>query len=171
MLSCVQLFATLWTVAHQAPLSMEFSRQEYWSGLPLLPPGDHPYPGIKPRSPAAPALQAGSLPLSHLGSIRIMSIINDKKSEEEVGEKEWEDGKGEKRGRRGRGRKRQCNPLLGVWHPKLKLDFPTQESNQGLLHYRQILYQLSYQGIPEIGLGNKYDWNQVPLRLTYQVDD
>ena len=85
---------TLWTVARQAPLSMEFSRQEYWSGLPLLPPGDHPYPGIKPRSPAAPALQVGSLPLSHLGSIRIMSIINDKKSEEEAGEKEWRMGSG-----------------------------------------------------------------------------
>ena len=60
--------ATLWTVAHQAPLSMGFSRQEYWSGLPCPPPGDLPDPGIKPISPAAPALQADSLPLSHQGS-------------------------------------------------------------------------------------------------------
>ena len=51
-LSCAQLFATPWTVAHQAPLSMGFSRQEYWSGLPFLPPGDLPHPGIKPASPA-----------------------------------------------------------------------------------------------------------------------
>ena len=47
----VQLFATPWTVALQAPLSVEFCRQEYWSGLPGPPPGDRPNPGIKPRSP------------------------------------------------------------------------------------------------------------------------
>ena len=50
---------TPWTVAHQAPLSMGFSRQEYWSGLPFPPPGDLPDPGIKLLSPA---LQADSLP-------------------------------------------------------------------------------------------------------------
>ena len=49
-LSYVQLFTTLWTVAHQAPLSMGFSRQEYWSGLLLPPPGDLPDPGIEPVS-------------------------------------------------------------------------------------------------------------------------
>ena len=48
--------ATLWTVASQAPLSMEFSRQEYWSGLPCPPPGDPPHPGIKSASPVSPAL-------------------------------------------------------------------------------------------------------------------
>ena len=42
----------LWTAAHQAPLSMGFSRQEFWSGLPFPPPGDLPDPGIKPMSPA-----------------------------------------------------------------------------------------------------------------------
>ena len=47
--SHVRLFATLWTEAHQAPLSMEFSRQEYWSGLPFLPLGDLPDPGTEPR--------------------------------------------------------------------------------------------------------------------------
>jgi len=47
------------TVAHQAPLDMEFSRQEYWSGLPLPPPGDLPNPGIKPMSPASPASAGG----------------------------------------------------------------------------------------------------------------
>ena len=51
-LSRVRLFATPWTVAYQAPLSMGFSRQEYWSGLPFPSPGDLPDPGIKPGSPA-----------------------------------------------------------------------------------------------------------------------
>ena len=71
VLSCYthgQLFATLWTVTHQAPLSTGFSRQEYRSGLPCPSPGDCPNPGIEPMSPEAPALQEGSLPLSHWGS-------------------------------------------------------------------------------------------------------
>ena len=63
--SCVRLFATLWTVPYQALLSMGFSRQEHWSGLPCPPPGNLPDPGIEPLSPAALALQADSLPLSH----------------------------------------------------------------------------------------------------------
>ena len=50
LLICVQLFATPWTVVHQAPLSMGFSRQEYWNGLPCPPPGDLPDSGIKPTS-------------------------------------------------------------------------------------------------------------------------
>ena len=56
MLSHVQLFATPWTVAHQAPLSMGFSRQEYWSGLSFTPPRDLPHPGIEPTSPVSLAL-------------------------------------------------------------------------------------------------------------------
>ena len=59
VLSCVQFFATPWTVTHQTPLSMEFPSQKYWSGLPFPSPGTLPDPGIKPRSPA---LQAVSLP-------------------------------------------------------------------------------------------------------------
>ena len=55
-LSRVRIFATPWTVAHQAPLFMGFSRQEYWSGLPFPSPGDHPNPGIKPQSPALQVL-------------------------------------------------------------------------------------------------------------------
>ena len=55
-LSHVQLFATLLTIAHQAFLSMGFSRQEYWSGLPCYPPEDLPDPGIKPKSPMSPGL-------------------------------------------------------------------------------------------------------------------
>ena len=53
---CVQLFVTTWTVAHQVPLSMEFSRQEYWSGVPFPSPGDFPDPGIEPASLSSPAL-------------------------------------------------------------------------------------------------------------------
>ena len=56
MLSHFQLFVTLWTVGCQAPLSMGFSRQEYWSGLPFPSPGDLSNPGIKPASPVASAL-------------------------------------------------------------------------------------------------------------------
>ena len=52
LLSRVQLFVTLWTVARQASLSMGFPRQEYWSGLPFLSPGDLPNPGMEPLSPA-----------------------------------------------------------------------------------------------------------------------
>ena len=55
----VQPFATLWTVAHQAPLSTGFSRQEYWSGLPRSPPGALPDPGIKSVSLTPPALAGG----------------------------------------------------------------------------------------------------------------
>ena len=56
LISHVLLFATLWTIAHQAPLFMEFSRQEYWSGLSSPTPGDLPDPGIKLASPVSPAL-------------------------------------------------------------------------------------------------------------------
>ena len=62
MLSCfshLQLFATLWTVACQGPLSMGFSRQTYWNGLPCPSPEDLPCPGIKPGSPESPALAGG----------------------------------------------------------------------------------------------------------------
>ena len=65
MLNCfssVQLCATLWTVACQVPLSMGFSRQEYWSGLPCPPPGNLPDPGIKPASFGSPALAGGLTP-------------------------------------------------------------------------------------------------------------
>ena len=55
----VQLFVVPWTIAHQASLPMEFSRQEYWSGLPFPPPGHLPGPGIKPASLASPTLASG----------------------------------------------------------------------------------------------------------------
>ena len=66
MLSCVRLLVTPWTVAHQAPLSMAFSQQEYW--LPFPPPGNVPDSGTESASIASPALQVDSLLLSHQGS-------------------------------------------------------------------------------------------------------
>jgi len=68
LLSHVQIFGTPWSIARQALLSMEFSRQEYWSRLPCPPPGNLPDPGIKPLSPVSPALQVDSSLLSHPGS-------------------------------------------------------------------------------------------------------
>ena len=64
--SRVQVFTTPWTLAHQAPLFMGFSWQEYWSGLPCYPPG------IEPVSPVSSVLQVGSLPLSHWGSASVI---------------------------------------------------------------------------------------------------
>ena len=81
VLSSVQLFATPWTEARQAPLSMEFSSQEYWSRLPLPTPGDLPDPGIKSVSPVAPALAGGFFTtwatwethFNHIGEYMIIS--------------------------------------------------------------------------------------------------
>ena len=67
LLYCILLFVTLWKIAGRAPLSMEFSRQEYRSGLPFPSPGDLPNVGVKPTSLASPGLHEDSLPLSHLG--------------------------------------------------------------------------------------------------------
>ena len=83
-LSRVQLFATLWTAAYKAPLSMEFSRQEYWNGLPFPSPEDFPHPGIEPRSPA---LQADALPSGPPGKPLVYkgpSYMNKKKSNEPI---------------------------------------------------------------------------------------
>ena len=68
LISVVSDFATLWTVARQDPLSVGFSRQEYWSGLPGPPPGDLCDLGLKRTPPVFHALQAETLPLRHGGS-------------------------------------------------------------------------------------------------------
>ena len=73
--SCVQLFVIPWAVACQVPLSMGFSKQEYWSGLPCPPPGNLLNPGIEPRSPA---WQVGSLPLASPGKPRNKIILANK---------------------------------------------------------------------------------------------
>ena len=76
VLSCVQLFAIPSTIAHQAPLFMGVSRQEYWSGFPFPPLGDLPDPGIEPTSLVSPALAGNSWPLCHLGSpMRLKSTL------------------------------------------------------------------------------------------------
>ena len=75
-LSHVQLFATLWTIACQAPLSMGFSRKEYWSGLPGPPPGDLLDPGIKPTSLTSPALAGGLSLVPPLTCLWISSRIS-----------------------------------------------------------------------------------------------
>ena len=78
MLSCfshVRLLATMWTVACQAPLSMGFSRKEYWSGLSCPPPGDLPHSGTERASPTSPALQVDSLLLIHWGSPKRAIVI------------------------------------------------------------------------------------------------
>ena len=73
LLSRVRLFATAWTVARQAPLSMGFSSQEYWNGLPFPSPGDIPGPGIEPGSPA---LQADSLPTELHSQLNLRSFFS-----------------------------------------------------------------------------------------------
>ena len=79
--SCVQLFATPWTVAHQTSLSMGFPRQEYWSGLPCPPPGDLPDAGICPTQGSNPCLlgllhwPASSLPLAPPGKPKPMLLL------------------------------------------------------------------------------------------------
>ena len=75
LLSHVRLFVTPWTVAHQASLSMGFSRQEYWSGLSCPSPGDLPDPGIKPRSPALQADSLPSLPQIQFNSVQSLSHV------------------------------------------------------------------------------------------------
>ena len=109
LFSRVRLFATPWTVAHQAPPSMGFSRQEYWSGLPCPPPGHLSYRRIELTSPA---LQADSL----------LSEPPGKPQNTGVG---------------------SLSLLQGM-------DLPDSGIKPGLLHYRWILYQLSYQGSPKI---------------------
>ena len=72
-LSHVWLLATPRTVAHQAPLSVGFSRQEYWSGWPCPSPGDLPHPGMEPTSPESPALAGGFL--SPLGRSLLLTML------------------------------------------------------------------------------------------------
>ena len=73
-LSRVRLFATPWTVARRGPLSMGFSRQEYWSGLACPPPGDLPIPGMEPVSLTSPAM-AGGLFTSSITSLSKRNLL------------------------------------------------------------------------------------------------
>ena len=127
---------TPWTVACQDPLSMKFSRQEYWSGQPFPSPGDFPDLRIKPGSPVAPELQMDSLSLSHHGSPNY-----------------WSGGRFV-----AKSCLTLCNPmdyslqgssLHGIPQARIlewvaislsREIFPTQGSNPGLLHFRETLY-------------------------------
>ena len=74
-LSRVHLFVTPWTVAHQAPLSMGLSQQEYWSGLPFPLPGDLPNPRIEPTFPVAPALAGGFITTEPPGKSHLSNMM------------------------------------------------------------------------------------------------
>ena len=114
-------FAAPRTVARQAPLTMGFSRQEYWSGSPFPPPGDLPSPGIELVSPA---WQVDSLPLASSGiELRSPTLRADALASESPGKPK--------------------NTGVGSL-ARLQAIFLTQKSNWDLLHCRQILYQLSY---------------------------
>ena len=148
--SCVCLFVTPWTSSCQAPQSMGFSRQEYWSGLPFPPPGNLPDPGIEPTSLMSPVWQSGSLPLAppgspwqgwkwessfliHLCCAQLLSPIHlSVTSCSPPGSCVRGDSPGKNTGI-------GCCLLL-------QEIFPTQGSNTSLPHCRQILYRLSHQG-------------------------
>ena len=132
LISRARLFATPWTVAYQAPPSVGFSRQEYWSGLPLPSPGDLPHPGIEPRSLA---LQADALPseppgklIWAIGKSQILSRVW-------LFATPWNSPWNSLGQNTGVGR---LSLLQGI--------FLTQRMNPGLPHCRRILSQLSHQG-------------------------
>ena len=106
-LSRVQLFATPWTAAYQAPLSMGFSREEYWSGLPFPSPGYLPNPAIEPRSPA---LQADALPSESpgkpVGQHCCYSHFLDEETEAQRGQRTWPRSHTQSAGGRGRSQSR-----------------------------------------------------------------
>ena len=173
----VWLHATLWTIAFQAPLSMGFSRQEYWSVLPCPPPGYLPDPWIEPASLESPALAGRffrgspgekwkwkSLScvwlFAALWTAALQAPLSVEFPRQEDGSGDISDSSpGD-----------LPNPGIEPRSPTLQVDsspsespgktknirvgnlsllqgiFPTQESNQGLLHCRQILFQLSHQG-------------------------
>ena len=80
VLSYIWLFATLWTVARQASLSTEFSRQEHWSGLPFSSPGDLPDPGVEPETLLSPASASGSFTIAPRPFINNSNMILNKQN-------------------------------------------------------------------------------------------
>ena len=138
--SRIHLFATPWTVAQQASLSMGFSRQQYWSGLPCPLPGDLPDPGIKPTTLTSPALAEGFFTSHTTWEAPCMlshSVVSDSLQPHRLPlTSSSVDGDSP-----GRNTRVGCHALLqGI--------FPAQRWNRGLLHCRWILYQLSHQGSP-----------------------
>ena len=137
-ISRVHLFATPWTIAHQAPLSMGFSRQEYWSRMPCPLPGDLPDPGIQPTTLNSPALACGLFTSSTTWEAPCMlshSIVSGSLQPHRLPQP-GSSVDGDSPGR---------NTGVGC-HALLQGIFPTQGWNPGLLHCRLILYHLSHQG-------------------------
>ena len=137
MLSCfshVRLFVTPWTVAPQAPLSMGFCRQEYWSGLPCPSPGDLPDAGIESLSLVSPALAGRFFTTSATRKWSDIKVVSDSL---------WPHGLYTSWNSPGQN--------IGVGSLSLLQGiFPTQGSNPGLPHCRLILHQLSHEGSPRI---------------------
>ena len=127
-----------WTVAHQAPLSMGFFREEYQSGLPFPSPGYLPGPGIKPQSPALWADSLPSEPPRKPSQCLCCAVLHPSGVSDSLGPHgparllcPWD----------------SLDKKTGVSsHSLLQGIFPTQGSNLGLLYCRQILYHLSHQG-------------------------
>ena len=130
--SCVQLCATRWTIAHQAPLSMGFSRQEHWSGLPCSPPGDLPDPGMETASwkLMSSALAGSSLPLAPPGKPYGLFSLPPHGLSSPWNSPGQNAGVG------------SLSLLQGI--------FPTQGLNPGLPHCGRILYQLSHKRSPMV---------------------
>ena len=144
----VRLFATLWTIACQGPLSMGFSRQEYWSGFPCPSPGYLFNPAIKPASLMSPALAVRFFTTRASCDSNILEWLAFLFSR----------GSSQSRDRT------QVSCIVGRFFTTREVqkywsgqpvpfpaDVPDQELNWGLLHCRRILYQLSYEGSPSSG--------------------
>ena len=137
----VWFFATLWTVAHQAPLSLGFSRQEYWGGFPCTPSGNLPDPGIKPMSLMSLALVYRFFTTSTTGKLRTMSVCV---LVTQLCPTLWDPWTVAHQAPLSMGFSGK-NTGLGC-HFLLQGIFSIKESNLDLLYCRQILYTLSHQG-------------------------
>ena len=154
----VWLFASLWTEALQAPLSVGFSRQKWWSGLPCPPLGDLPDPGIKPASLTSPTLAGGFFTTSatwEAHQIFLCCVTQSCPTLCDTMDGSLPDSSvhGDSPGK---------NTGVGC-HDLLQVIFPTQRLNPGLLHCRWILYHLSYQGSPQTCLLPTYFWSILSL--------
>ena len=153
--SCVQLFATLWTVGHQTTLSIGFSRQEYWA-LPCPLPGDlpgipHRFKGLNPHVFCLLHWQAGPLPLVPPGNCHCAVLVTQfcpTLCDPMDGSQPRSSVHGNSPGK---------NPGVGC-HALLQGIFPTQRLNPGLPHYGWVLYRLSHQGSPRI-----LEWVAYPI--------
>ena len=144
----VQLLVTPWTVACQSPLSMESSRQEYWSGLLFPTLGDLPNSGVKPESPVSPALADGFL------ERRSRSVMSDSLRPHGLYSPWNSPGQNTGVG--------SLSLFQGI--------FPTQGLNPGLLHCRRILYQLNHKGNPTNSLPLCWPGKPQKMNITLYFD-